>query len=74
MVKRPQQFDVAVARGHPGNPLDRNDMHQKFLGLLPPSTNGQALFERLRNFGDMQAHNEPLLVQARSMLATPSNH
>ena len=69
-----KQFDVAIARGHPGNPLDWNDMQEKFLGLLPPSADGQALFERLRLFGDRHANSEPLLVQARSLLATPSNH
>ena len=61
----PKQFDVAIARGHPGNPLNWHDMSEKFLGLLPPGagTQGQLLLDELHHFGTGPADGRPSLMQ-----------
>jgi 2-methylcitrate dehydratase PrpD len=45
----PQRAHVAVAKGHPGNPMDWDDMRRKWDGLVAPA--GAALFDRLRHLG-----------------------
>lgn len=44
---------VAVAKGHPGNPMNWGDMHAKFAALTAPAlgARGEALFALTRDFG-----------------------
>jgi 2-methylcitrate dehydratase PrpD len=45
---------IPVAKGHPGNPMDWDDMDRKFTGLAAPAlgANAPALFELARTFGE----------------------
>ncbi len=43
--------EIAVAKGHPGNPMTWDDMRDKFRGLVGPGKQTDALFEDLRQFG-----------------------
>ena len=45
---------IEVAKGHPGNPIDWDDMRLKFNGLVEGriGTRGDRLFAALRSFGD----------------------
>ena len=65
---KPARFDVAVAKGHPGNPLTWEDMGEKFFGLLPPAAGagGRDLFDGLRGFG--ADGGEPVLRRAATLL------
>lgn len=56
---------VAVAKGHPGNPIRWDDMDAKFGGLATPALQNRTgtLFGLLRHFG-----NGTVLAEARAML------
>jgi 2-methylcitrate dehydratase PrpD len=45
---------VAVAKGHPGNPMDWDDMARKFQGLATPALGDRTgpVLALLRRFGD----------------------
>lgn len=51
---RIETMEIEVAKGHPGNPIDWNDMRLKFDGLVDGRIGDQAdpLFTALRDFGD----------------------
>ena len=51
---------IAVARGHPGNPLQWSDMEQKFDGLVVPVLGAHAkpLLAIVRRFGETGSLNE----------------
>jgi len=50
---RRQRCDIAVAKGHPGNPMTWSDMRAKFEGLVEPvaGSSTQDVFEGLKDFG-----------------------
>jgi 2-methylcitrate dehydratase PrpD len=50
---RIETIEIEVAKGHPGNPIDWNDMRLKFDGLVDGRIGDQAehLFTALRDFG-----------------------
>jgi 2-methylcitrate dehydratase PrpD len=56
---------IAVAKGHPGNPLGWDDMKRKFDGLAAPALRNRtgAMFGLLRRFGDGD-----VLPEARAIL------
>ncbi len=58
---------VPVAKGHPGNPMDWDDMDRKFGGLVTPALHNQTgiMFGLLRRFGD-----EAALAEMRAMLTS----
>ena len=58
---------VPVAKGHPGNPMDWDDMDRKFRGLAAPALHNRTgiMFGLLRRFGD-----EAALAEMRGMLAS----
>jgi 2-methylcitrate dehydratase PrpD len=51
-----RRCEVPVAKGHPGNPMDWDDMRAKFEGLVEPVAGAQTrgIFDRLREFGHGQ--------------------
>ncbi len=50
----PRSARIAVAKGHPGNPMSWDDMDRKFNGLTTPALGNRsgALFGLLRRFGE----------------------
>ena len=58
---------VPVAKGHPGNPMDWDDMHAKFDALVQPwlGAHGEALFSLVREFGRGDALDEMRAILAR---------
>jgi 2-methylcitrate dehydratase PrpD len=50
---RTETRHVPVAKGHPGNPMNWDDMHAKFAALTAPALGARsaALFSLARNFG-----------------------
>ena len=50
---RTETKDVPVAKGHPGNPMNWDDMHGKFAALAEPclGARAQALFDLAHDFG-----------------------
>ena len=63
---RHEAAHVPVAKGHPGNPMDWDDMHGKFDALVAPrlGARADALFGLLREFG-----RGDVLAEIRAMLA-----
>ena len=63
---RHEAAHVPVAKGHPGNPMDWDDMHGKFDALVTPHLGSRAdvLFGLLREFG-----RGDVLAEIRAMLA-----
>jgi 2-methylcitrate dehydratase PrpD len=50
---RRQRCEIAVAKGHPGNPMTWGDMRAKFEGLVEPvaGSSTQDVFDGLKDFG-----------------------
>jgi len=50
----PQQIEIDVAKGHPGNPMGWDEMGEKFEGLVARDLGGSwtETFGQLRNFGE----------------------
>ena len=46
-----RRSDIAIAKGHPGNPMTWDDMRAKLVGLAGASEQTDSLFEALRQFG-----------------------
>jgi 2-methylcitrate dehydratase PrpD len=63
---RHEAAHVPVAKGHPANPMDWDDMHGKFDALVAPRLGARAdtLFGLLREFG-----RGDVLAEIRAMLA-----
>lgn len=64
-----KRITVDVAKGHPGNPIDWDDMRSKFDGLVDRrvGNNADRLFGELRDFG-----NTGRLAEVRSVLGALS--
>jgi 2-methylcitrate dehydratase PrpD len=63
---RHEAAEIPVAKGHPGNPMDWHDLHEKFNGLAAPrlGERSDALFMLVREFG-----RGDVLAEIRSILA-----
>jgi 2-methylcitrate dehydratase PrpD len=63
---RHQAAEIPIAKGHPGNPMDWDDMHEKFNALAAPrlGERSDALFMLVREFG-----RGDVLAEIRSILA-----
>ena len=63
---RRETAHVPVAKGHPGNPMNWDDMHEKFAALVTPclGLRTEALFSLAREFG-----RAGVLSEIRAMLA-----
>lgn len=46
-----RRAEIAIAKGHPGNPMTWDDMREKLLGLAGAGDETNALFKDLRQFG-----------------------
>jgi len=46
-----RRAEIAIAKGHPGNPMTWDDMRAKLVGLVGAGGEADALFEDLRQFG-----------------------
>ena len=46
-----RRAEIAIAKGHPGNPMSWDDMRAKLIGLAGDGDQTEALFEDLRQFG-----------------------
>jgi 2-methylcitrate dehydratase PrpD len=46
-----RRAEIAIAKGHPGNPMTWDEMRSKLVGLAGASDQTEALFEDLRKFG-----------------------
>ena len=58
---------VPVAKGHPQNPMNWDDMHAKFNALVSPQlgSRSDALFELVREFGRGNVFGEICAILAR---------
>ena len=65
----PATADIAVAKGHPGNPIGWAEMRDKFCGLVDfaPEDSARQLFSRLQGFGERREVD--LLRRAAALLA-----
>ena len=65
----PATADIAVAKGHPGNPIGWAEMRDKFCGLVDfaPEDSARQLFSRLQAFGERREVD--LLRRAAALLA-----
>jgi 2-methylcitrate dehydratase PrpD len=63
---RREMAHVPIAKGHPGNPMNWDDMHGKFEALVAPrlGARSEPLFGLLREFG-----RGDVLAEIRAMLA-----
>lgn len=48
-----RRAEIAIAKGHPGNPMTWDDMRAKLVGLAGAGNETDSLFEDLRQFGSM---------------------
>jgi 2-methylcitrate dehydratase PrpD len=66
--------EVRVAKGHPFNPMDWNDMWKKFSALVTPVVGPGTLdlFDSLRQFGGGAAYRSPLATAAAAMRLEPA--
>src|SRR5437762_11964463 len=64
---RRETVHVPVAKGHPQNPMNWDDMHAKFDALVSPrlGSRGDALFELARDFGRGNVFREIRAILAR---------
>ncbi len=64
---RRETVHVPVAKGHPQNPMNWDDMHAKFDALVSPrlGSRGDALFELVRDFGRGNVLDEIRAILAR---------
>ena len=46
-----RRSDIAIAKGHPGNPMTWDDMRSKLVGLAGANEQTDSLFDALRQFG-----------------------
>jgi 2-methylcitrate dehydratase PrpD len=63
---RRETAHVPIAKGHPGNPMNWDDMHAKFEALVTPclGPRTETLFSLVREFG-----SGDVLGEIRAMLA-----
>ena len=64
---RRETAHVPIAKGHPGNPMNWDDMHAKFEALVTPclASRSEALFSLVREFGRGEVLGEIRSVLAR---------